>query len=51
MDPEVMLNLMVELAGLEEELATAKATVAHHAKRDLHLRELQEEYEADAAVA
>lgn len=51
MDPEVMLNLMVELAGLEEELATAQATVAHHTRRDLHLRELQEEYEADAARA
>lgn len=51
MDPEVMLNLMVELAGLEEELATARATVAHHTKRDLHLRELQVEYEVDAAQA
>ncbi len=51
MEPEILLNLMVELAGLEEELATARATVAHHTRRDLHLRELQEEYEADAAQA
>jgi len=46
-----MLNLMVELAGLEEELATARATMAHHTRRDLHLRELQDEYEADADQA
>lgn len=46
-----MLNLMVELAGLEEELADAKATLTHHTKRDQHLRQLQEEYEADAAQA
>jgi predicted nucleic acid-binding Zn-ribbon protein len=51
LDPEVMLNLMVELAGLEEELADAKATVAHHTGRDEHLRRLQEEYEADATQA
>lgn len=51
MDPMVMLNLMVELAGLEEELAAAGATVAHHRKRDEHLRSLQDEYAADAAAA
>lgn len=51
MDPEVLLNLMVELAGLEEELADARATLAHHTRRDLHLRELQTEYEDDAAQA
>jgi len=45
----MVLNLMVEMAGLEEELATARATLGHHAKRDLHLRQLQEESEADAA--
>lgn len=49
MDPEVMLNLMVELAGLEEELVDARAILAHHARRDLHLRQLQTEYEVDAA--
>ncbi len=49
MDPEVMLNLMVELAGLEEELVDAKATLDHHTRRDRHLRELQTEYEDDAA--
>jgi len=47
----VMLNLMVELAGLEEELADAKATLAHHTRRDQHLRQLQEEYESDTAQA
>ena len=46
-----MLNLMVELAGLEEELAEATATLVHHSRRDLHLRQLQTEYEADAAQA
>jgi predicted nucleic acid-binding Zn-ribbon protein len=51
LEPEVMLNLMVELAGLEEELATAQATVAHHTRRDRHLTELQAEYESDAAAA
>ncbi len=51
MDPMVMLNLMVELAGLEEELAAARATIAHHGKRDRHLRSLQDEYVADAASA
>jgi len=49
LDQDVLLNLMVELAGLEEELIAAKATLAHHSRRDLHLRQLQEEYEADAA--
>ena len=46
-----MLNLMVELAGLEEELAAARATVAHHGRRDTHLRSLQDEYVADAETA
>ncbi len=51
MDPMVMLNLMVELAGLEEELTVARATIAHHGQRDKHLRSLQDEYVADAASA
>lgn len=46
-----MLNLMVELAGLEEELADARATLAHHRRRERHLRSLQDEYTADAAGA
>jgi predicted nucleic acid-binding Zn-ribbon protein len=41
----------VELAGLEEELADARATLAHHRRRDRHLRSLQDEYAADAASA
>jgi predicted nucleic acid-binding Zn-ribbon protein len=48
LDNEMVLNILVEMAGLEEELADARATQAHHAERDLHLRQLQEEYEADA---
>jgi len=51
LDPMVMLNLMVELAGLEEELAVARATVVHHGRRDRHLRSLQDEYAADAESA
>lgn len=51
MDPSVLLNLMVEMAGLEEELADARAVLAHHSRREKHLRELQQEYEDDAAVA
>lgn len=51
LDPMVMLNLMVELAGREEELTDARATLAHHTRRDLHLRQLQDEYEADTAQA
>jgi predicted nucleic acid-binding Zn-ribbon protein len=51
MDPAVLLNMMVELAGLEEELAAARAVLAHHGKRDRHLRELRDEYAADAAAA
>jgi predicted nucleic acid-binding Zn-ribbon protein len=51
MDPAVMLNLMVEIAGLEEELLVARTTLQHHDKRDRHLRELQDEYASDAAEA
>ena len=51
MDPSVLLNLMVELAGLEEELAEARAVLTHHSRRDKHLRELQQEYVVDAASA
>ena len=51
MDPAVLLNMMVELAGLEEELSAARAVLAHHGKRDRHLRELTREYAADAVAA
>jgi len=51
MDPSVLLNLMVEMAGLEEELADARAVLAHHSRRDRHLRELSQEYMDDAAAA
>ncbi len=51
MDPAVLLNLMVEMAGLEEELAQARATLEHHERRDRHLRQLQQEYETDAQEA
>lgn len=51
MDPLVLLNLMVEMAGLEEELASARAVLAHHGRRDRHLRELMAEYVDDTAEA
>ena len=46
-----MINLLVELAGLEEDLALADTTLAHHATRERDLRQLQAEYEEDAASA
>lgn len=51
MDPAVLLNLMVEMAGLEEELVVARVTLDHHGQRDKHLRELQDEYVSDAVEA
>jgi predicted nucleic acid-binding Zn-ribbon protein len=51
MDPLVLLNLMVELAGLEEELVDASAVLAHNSRREIHLRDLHQEYVDDAAAA
>jgi|GEM_PF-2102069 len=51
MDPSVLVNLMVEMAGLEEELVAVRATLDHHRQREKHLRELQAEYQADTVEA
>ena len=51
MDEKVLINLLVEVAGLEEDLAAAEHTLSHHATRGRDLRELQAEYEEDAALA
>lgn len=51
MDEKVLIKLLVELAGLEEEWAAAAHTVAHHTAREQDLRRLQAEYEEDAACA
>ncbi len=51
MDDKILLNILAELAGLEEELATAGHTLAHHSSRERDLRELQVEYEEDAGRA
>jgi len=47
-DEKVLINLLVEIADLEEELAAARHTLAHHSSREKDLRELQAEYEDDA---
>lgn len=51
MDERVTIDLLVEIAGLEEKLAVAESTLAHHTRRTRDLRELQAEYEEDAAEA
>lgn len=51
METMVLVNLMVELAGLEEELLDARAVVRHHTRRDSHLVELQDEYAQDEVSA
>ena len=51
MDEKVLINLLVEIAGLEEDLVVAEHTLSHHASRGRDLRELQAEYEEDAALA
>jgi len=50
-DDKVLINLLVELAGLEEEWAAAAHTVVHHTARERDLRRLQAEYEEDASRA
>jgi predicted nucleic acid-binding Zn-ribbon protein len=51
LDTKVLINLMAELAGLEEELVDARAVVRHHTRRDSHLVELQQEYAEDELAA
>jgi predicted nucleic acid-binding Zn-ribbon protein len=50
-DQKVLINLLVELAGLEAEQAMARHTIVRHATREKDLRELQAEYEEAAARA
>ncbi len=51
MDEKVLINILVEMAGLDEKLAAADHTLEHHTDRERDLRELQVEYEDDATVA
>ena len=51
MEPAVLINLMVELADLEEKLMTARAQADHHSRRDGHLAELQAEYNEDVSAS
>lgn len=51
MDQKILINLLVELAELEAEQAAVQQTVVHHAARQKDLRELQAEYDDDAARA
>lgn len=51
MDEKVLISLLVELAGREEELAAAEHTLAHSTDRTRDLRDLQAEYEEEAALA
>jgi predicted nucleic acid-binding Zn-ribbon protein len=51
LDDKVLIDLLAELAGREEEREMAAHTLDHHTDREEHLRELQAEYEDDAARA
>ena len=51
LDDKVLINLLAELAGCEEELAAAEYAITRRAARERDLGELQAEYEADAARA
>lgn len=50
-DEKVLINILVEIAGLEQKLAVADHTLKHHTARERDLRALQDEYEDDAAAA
>ncbi len=50
-DNKVLINLLAEIAVLEESLVAAEHTLSHHASRGRDLRDLQAEYEEDAALA
>lgn len=51
MDAKTVVNLLVEIAELEELHTQARQRVQLNARKDQDLRELQAEYEADAAKA
>lgn len=47
MEEKIVLNILVELAGLEEEMIAARALQARNRDREQSLGELQEEYRQD----
>ena len=47
MEPQVLVNVLAEFAGLEEELVTSRAAVARRDRRRTHLRELDAELARD----
>ncbi len=51
MDPQTLVNLLVEIAELEELLLGATQKIKHNAELSFTLEELQAEYEVDAAKA
>ncbi|MCB1185246.1 hypothetical protein KDM41_17650, partial [bacterium] len=51
MEERILIDLLVQLGACEEARETAAHTVHHHTDREQHLRELQAEYEEDAAEA
>ncbi len=51
MDPQTLVNVLVEIAELEELLLNATRKIEHNAELSFSLEELQAEYEADAAKA
>lgn len=51
MDEKVVINILVELAGLESELVVARGLLARNKDRQGSLGELQEEYRQDAERA
>lgn len=51
MDEQTVVNILVEIAELEELQAQARHTVEQNARKDRNLRDLQAEYAADAEKA
>ncbi len=51
MDPKTLINILVEIAELEELQLNASSKVEHNTELTFTLDELQAEYEADAAKA
>lgn len=51
MDPQTLVNILVEIAELEDLRAQARLTIEENARKDRDLHELQAEYESDARQA
>ncbi len=51
MDPKTLVNILVEIAELEELQVQAQQTIVRNERKDHDLAELQAEYEADAQAA